>query len=77
MLSDGQLACVVVSAPPVLIGALWSLGNLVGHVATLAPAPQPGDIVRAIAGHAVRVAVLVPALVTGALALAFGRRVRP
>ncbi|PSJ19237.1 hypothetical protein CVH10_23900, partial [Halomonas sp. ND22Bw] len=70
---------------PVFIGALWALGDLAGHVATLTPAPQPGDTLRAIAGHAIRVAVLVPALVTGALALAFGdgladpldRRLRP
>jgi non-ribosomal peptide synthetase component E (peptide arylation enzyme) len=77
MLTEPQLACVVVTAPIVFVGALWALGDLVGHVATLTPAPQPGDTLRAIAGHAVRVAVLVPALITGALALAFGRRVRP
>lgn len=76
-MSDAQLACLAVAAGPVLVGALWALGDMVGHVATFTPAPQPGDTLRALAGHAVRLVVLVPALVTGAIAFVFGARVRP
>lgn len=80
MLTDPQLACLAISAGPIVLAALWSLGDVCGRAVGGCATPVPADeAFRAIAGHAVRIAFMAPAALTAALALAFAfsRKVRP
>jgi len=71
-------ASVIVFAPFIIGALLAALGDiglrLHGGFATPTPA---ADGVVLLAGHAVRLLALVPAVVLAGLALAFDRRVRP
>ena len=71
-------ASVIVFAPFIIGAVLAALGDiglrLHGGLATPTPA---ADGVVLLAGHALRLLALLPAIVLLVLALAFGRRVRP
>lgn len=63
MLSDAQLACAAVAAAPILVGAMWALGDLAGHIAAQKSAPSPARVARSVVGmpayQALRLACLI------------------
>lgn len=78
MLSDAQLACLLLVSGPLTVAAIFGLADIIERaVGGLATPVELDEALHVIAGHALRIAMLVPALVTGALALVFGGRVRP
>jgi hypothetical protein len=60
-MSDAQLACVAIAAAPVIVGALWALGDLVGHVAAHKPPPSPARVARLSVGFVPAVALYLVA----------------
>lgn len=46
MLSDAQLACVALVAAPVIIGAVYALGDLCIQAAAHRPPPSPARVAR-------------------------------
>ena len=65
MLSDAQLACAAVAAAPILIGALWALGDLVGHMAAQDTPPSPARVARLAVGFVPVTALFVIAELGG------------
>lgn len=45
-MSDAQLACLAIAAAPLVVGALWALGDLAGHVAAQKRPPSPRRVLR-------------------------------
>jgi hypothetical protein len=45
-MTEAQLACVAITAAPVIVGALWALGDLAGHVVAHKPPPPPARVAR-------------------------------
>ena len=66
MLSDAQLACVAIVAAPVIVGALWALGDLCTQVATHRLPPSPARVARLSVGFVPAVALYLVAGVSEA-----------
>ena len=45
-LSEPQLACIAITAAPVIVGALFALGDLCIQVAAHRPPPPPAQVAR-------------------------------
>lgn len=45
-MSEAQLACLAIAAAPLVVGALWALGDLAGHVAAQKQPPSPKRVLR-------------------------------
>ena len=66
MLSDAQLACVAFGATPVIIGAVYALGDLCIQAAARRPPPSPARVARLSVGFVPAVALYLVAGVSEA-----------
>lgn len=77
-MSDAQLACLAVAAGPLLVAAIFVTADIIKRaVGGIATPTELDEALRVIAGHALHLAFLIPALASGAVAFLFGARVRP
>ena len=64
-MSDAQLACLAVVAAPILVVALWALGDLVGHIGAQSTPPPPARVARLAIGFVPVTALFVIAELGG------------
>ena len=77
-MSDPQLACLAISVAPLTLGAIWAMFDMAARFVGGPDTPaDPVETISVLAGHAGRIAAMIPALVTTAIVAVFAWAVRP